>query len=120
MQVFTTVAGLVVTLGAASAAVGLLAKSPFLGRPLRWLWRRNVSEPVGNWHHGITGGVVDERIEHLMTHRNGGSSLKDLADSLKVVQGSVERLLAHDAERDVAGARYGPAHGGGESGQRDY
>lgn len=101
-------AGFIVALGAVSAALGIIAKSAILGKPLRWLWRTNVSHPISAWHRSITGEVVDERIEHLMHHRNGGSSLLDLAESVDAVKGTVSQLLAHDAERDMAGKRYGP------------
>lgn len=100
-------AGFIVALGAVSAAIGIIAKSPILGKPLRWLWRTNVSHPISAWHRDITGEVVDQRIEHLMHHRNGGSSLLDLAESVKDVKQTVGQLLEHDAERDMAGKRYG-------------
>lgn len=101
-------AGFVIALGAVSAALGVLARSSIFGKPLRWLWRTNVSHPISAWHRNITGEVVDQRIEHLMHHRNGGSSLLDLAESVDAVKSTVSQLLEHDAERDTAGKRYGP------------
>jgi hypothetical protein len=107
-EFFIAAAGFIVALGAVSAALGIIAKSPLLGKPLRWLWQTNVSHPISAWHRTITGEVVDQRIEHLMHHRNGGSSLLDLAESVKDVKHTVGQLLEHDAERDTAGKRYGP------------
>ena len=106
-SILTAVVGSVVTLAALSAAVGVIAKAPFIGRPLRWLWTTNVSHPVGAWHREITESVIDDRIEHLMHHRNGGSSLLDLAEAVDVVKADVSVLLEHDRVRDVPGARYG-------------
>jgi hypothetical protein len=108
MHFITAAGGFLVALGAVSAAVAIIAKSTFLGRPLRWLWGTNVSAPVGHWFRTNVGEVVDERIEHLMHNRNGGSSLLDLAESVDAVKEHVTLLLAHDAERDTAGRRYGP------------
>lgn len=105
---------LVVSLAAITGAVGVLAKSRIVGRPLRWLWRRNISEPIGGWAQENVRTVVDARILYLMTHNNGGSSLKDLADNQQLIKDQVEdiqtnvsTLLAHDKERDVDGKRYG-------------
>ena len=106
-SILTAVVGSIATLAALSAAVGVIAKTPLIGRPLRWLWTTNVSHPISAWHRNITGEVVDERIEHLMHHRNGGSSLLDLAESVNVVKADVAVLLEHDHDRDVPGARYG-------------
>ena len=82
VQFVTAAAGFLVAFGAVSAAITIIVKAPFFGRPLRWLWRTNVSHPIGEWNRGIVAGVVDGRVEYLMTHRNGGSSLLDLADSV--------------------------------------
>lgn len=107
MQVLASVGGFIVALGAISAALAVVVKSPFFGRPLRWLWSVNVAHPVGDWNAKIVGKVVDDRVEHLMTHNNGGSSLKDLSDAVEVIQIQVHTLLEHDAERDTEGMRYG-------------
>ena len=110
----------VVAIGGLTASIGIIAKSNALGRPLRWLWRKNVAEPVGNWHESGVRRVVDDRIEHLMHHPNAGSSLLDLsrsvssngaalidlAESVDGVEAQVSVLLRHDAERDIEGKRY--------------
>jgi hypothetical protein len=112
-QVASASLGVLIAVAAFATAVGVIAKSGVIGAPLRWLWRRNVSQPIGEWHCRITGEVVDGRITYLMTHNNGGSSLKDLADSVARINDAVielsadvEILLDHDAERDVVGRRY--------------
>ena len=98
---------------ASVVAVGVLARSSLVGKPLRWLWRTNVAGPVGEWNRQIVSDVVDTRIEHLMSHRNGGSSLLDLAEAVKKNQVGISRLdkkmatsLDHDRDRDQPGLRY--------------
>jgi hypothetical protein len=98
----------------AAGAIGVIAQSRYLGAPIRWLWRTNVSGPISRWNRQIVSDVVDDRIEHLMHHRNGGSSLLDLAESVQTVRAHVEMLLDHDAERDTKGHRYGPEPEGEE------
>lgn len=98
MQVLLTAAGFLVSFGGLAAAIGIMVKSPYVGRPLRWLWRTNVAHPVGEWNRGIVREVVDDRIDHLMHHRNGGSSLLDLADSVKVVKRRLDRIERHQNE----------------------
>jgi len=117
----------------ALVAIGVIFRSPVghaLTRPLRWAWRalirepvgwwwrKNISGPIGEWNRGIVGAVVDSRIEHLMHHRNDGSSLLDLADAVKKNQEGISlldrkmsRSLMHDLERDQPGFRYGHIKG---------
>ena len=99
-------AGAVGAIALAVGAVGVIAQSRYLGAPIRWLWRTNISGPIARWNHQIVSDVVDVRIDYLMHHRNNGSSLLDLKESLDCVKVSVDVLLAHDRERDTAGLRY--------------
>ena len=96
----------VVAISGLTAAIGIIAKSSALGRPLRWLWKQNVAQPVGDWGEDVVRRVVDDRIEHLMHHPNAGSSLLDLSRSVGTVKAQVSVLLQHDAERDIEGKRY--------------
>lgn len=107
VEVVSAIVGIVVGLAAFVLAVGAIARSDVAGRPVRWLWRRNVSEPLGEWNRGIIREVVDDRIEYLMHHRNAGSSLLDLSEKLERIDEQVQQLLDHDEDRDVAGKRYG-------------
>ena len=113
-------AATVAAIGGLTASIGIIAKSDLLGRPIRWLWKQNVTQPVGDWGEGVVRRVVDERIEHLMHNPNNGSSLLDLArsvnsngmamvelaESVEGVKSQVSVLLDHNAARDVAGKRY--------------
>ena len=113
-------AATIAAIGGLTASIGIIAKSDLLGRPIRWLWKQNVAQPVGDWGEGVVRRVVDERIEHLMHNPNNGSSLLDLArsvnsngmamvelaESVEGVKSQVAVLLDHNAARDVAGKRY--------------
>ena len=113
-------AATIAAIGGLTASIGIIAKSDLLGRPIRWLWKQNVAQPVGDWGEGVVRRVVDERIEHLMHNPNNGSSLLDLArsvnsngmamvelaESVEGVKSQVSVLLDHNAARDVAGKRY--------------
>jgi hypothetical protein len=117
VSVFTALAGFLLTVAALVGAVGVIAKSEYAGRPLRWLWRRNVGDPATAWFKRSVSEVVGEHIEYLMHHRNNGSSLLDLKESLLEARSEmvgarkdINLLLEHDAERDRAGHRYGPEH----------
>ena len=114
-------AATIAAIGGLTASIGVIAKSNSLGRPVRWLWKQNVTQPVGDWGESVVRRVVDDRIEHLMHHPNNGSSLLDLsravgsngmamvelAESVEGVKSQVSVLLDHNAARDVAGKRYG-------------
>lgn len=114
LDVFAGVGAALAATAAIVVAVGVIARSSLIGKPLRWLWSKNVSEPVGDWHEAIVRKVVDTRIDHLMHNRNGGSSLLDLSESVIRAQTAIERIerkvsmsLQHDYERDQPGLRYG-------------
>lgn len=131
-EIFVVVVGVIVGLGALAVAAALLSSkltSTWLGRLWRRLWTANVTDPLTRWQRS----VVQDRIEWLMTHENGGSSLKDLSNTLRrlelrfdehLTESTTDRaelhrqlglLLDHDADRDQPGKRYGgTAAEGGE------
>lgn len=92
MDTARSVVVVIVTLAALAAAFGQLAKSKYVGRPLRWLWRRNISNPIGGWMKFNVQVVVDDRIDHLMHNNNHGSSLKDLADGQEAIKAQVAAI----------------------------
>ena len=106
IQFLLAAAGLLAAITALCTMMLAIVKSP-LGKPIKWLWNRNVAIPARGWFQSAVGEVVDERIDYLMHHRNSGSSLLDLAESVERVNSAVGMLLRHDAERDTAGKRYG-------------
>lgn len=122
-EMFVVTAGVIVGLFVAVCALALVAtrlRDTIVGRAARRLWRNNVTHPVTRWQRQ----VIQDRIEWLMTHPNGGSSLHDLGRGMRELRSLVEQhisestedraelhrqvdtLLDHDAERDRPGRRY--------------
>lgn len=65
-------------------------------RPVKWLWRHVVSDPLGSWFSGQVGEVVEEKIHPLRTDvwtmkrelfPNGGTSLRDQMNALSAAHG---------------------------------
>jgi hypothetical protein len=86
-------------------AVGVLAKT----RPMRWLWRTLVTDPLSAWGRSVVGEVVDEKV----ALPNGGSSLRDHLDrmaqqhtdmkcDLEAVRQWTEEAVEKSKERDEA------------------
>jgi transcriptional regulator GlxA family with amidase domain len=84
------ICGALVTIAAA-------AKLPFINKPIHWLWREMVSDPMRNW----LGGVIEEHftpdrdrltameaklaiVEHEV-RTNDGQSLRDVADRVELM-----------------------------------
>lgn len=57
-------------------------------------------------NHGTS--VFDKVNDSAAAVKEMRSEIKDVRSSVRVLQESVVMLLEHDAERDVAGMRYGP------------
>lgn len=74
------------------------AKAPVVRRPVRWLWRRLVSEPLGGWVHGLFDrALAEDRARALRADERAD----EMHDRLKVVE---HEVLTNDGEslRDVA------------------
>jgi len=84
------VASTVVALAAFCTALGVLSRL----RPVKWLWRKNVADPISGW----LGATVDARLDHKLEpiryqlETNGGQSLKDAI-------GRLEKALAIHIEK---------------------
>lgn len=81
-EIARVIAGLILGAAALLTACSVIARS----KPARWLWRRNVAQPLTDWHKRTTHEVVDRRIKPIETkvhaieaelHPNGGLSLRD-------------------------------------------
>lgn len=125
LLVLADVPSWVVTLRDASIAIGAVCgalltigaatKMPVVNRPIRWLWRNLVSDPVGGWlrgvldHHAepdrariveVAGQVADiagrlEVVEHEV-RTNDGQSLRDVADRVEqMTVGLAEKYAPH-------------------------
>ena len=75
-------------------SLGVIAKSQIIGRPIRWVWRKLVTEPVAAWFRSLVHSevvpvvtvAVEEQFRKL-AQPNGGSSLRDLANALDRIEG---------------------------------
>lgn len=83
-----TTALVIGVLAGSAAGIGVLINSPFVGRPLKWLWRRLIAEPVGE--------SLSRWFDRQLTHRNGGSSLMDKIDN---IDGKLDRHISSTTER---------------------
>lgn len=93
------------SLAAAIAAVAVVLGLVTRARPIRWVWRQLVGEPVGRW----LGGIVADRVDPVRAEVAGLRSdlgvnsvdLKDLRNELVTHMGAEEGLRADDlAERE--------------------
>lgn len=85
------VATSVVALAAFCTALGVLSRL----KPVKWLWRKNIVDPLSGW----LGATVDDRLEHKLRpiryqlETNDGSSIKDAIGRLE--KGQTTLLEAH-------------------------
>lgn len=70
------------------------AKLPLVQRPVLWVWRRLVAEPLAAWIDGLlhqhTQPLHDRlsAVEHEV-RTNNGSSLRDVADRVELLAGEI-------------------------------
>lgn len=92
------VAAAVATLAAGVTGLGVILRS----RPVRYMWRRLVAEPLTEWHERTTEAAatrvvaahvapLDERLQAVEAefYPNGGASLRDQVNEIKSI---VQRL----------------------------
>lgn len=63
-------------------AIGVIWKSNWVGRPIKWVWKRLVSEPMASWSRNVIGAVVEEKIDSSPAIRLQGHFQKRVDDSL--------------------------------------
>lgn len=105
--------GLVILIGISTAtgAMVMIGKSP-LGRAMRWVWGRLVSEPLRTWHQDAVDEVIEARVKPITTANsdridflvselttNGGSSVKDQVTSLVAGQRRLFSMLGEHRDR---------------------
>lgn len=91
-------ASLLIELGtAAGALLAVFTLLAFVARakPVRWVWRRLVAEPVTTWHRAQTLHVIEPMAAELRAQfvPNGGASLRDRVDRLEEGQVRIESRL---------------------------
>ena len=85
------------------SAVLIIIHSP-LARPVRWLYRRLLGEPVTTFFRNVVGEIVDEHVAPLKKELtpNGGSSLVDKVDKLvRSADDTNSRVVGLEHERDT-------------------
>lgn len=108
-----TVGQVVIGLGALAAAVGVLAKSPYFGRPMRWIGRTLIVHPLNRWFMGLMHAAnqpLEEKVDKIdkELHPNGGSSFRD---EIRASRDEVRRVatefqeFAKDSHADRVGIR---------------
>ena len=87
------VASTVVALAAFWTALGVLSRL----RPVKWLWRQLVKDPVSQWFRGELVAVVDEQLKPIryQLETNDGSSIKDAIGRLE--KGQATLIEAHSS-----------------------
>jgi hypothetical protein len=84
----------ILTVAATVTALGVLGRL----RPVRWLGRRLISEPFGEWLDERIGAVVDARLDSRpLTNGVGWQTVKAIAEHL-----GLEVNAAHHEEAHVA------------------
>ncbi len=85
--------------GAVLTALGVIVKTVFgaklrIDRPLRWLGRRIISDPMTGWVNHVVGSIVEGHLEPIRTqlYPNGGASLSDKVE--KIGAGITNRIDA--------------------------
>ena len=74
-------------------ALGVMTRT----RPARWVWRQLVSDPTSTWLGREVRGAVADEIGHEFVS-NGGSSLRDLLDSLIQSQAVLGELATDEKD----------------------
>lgn len=93
-----TIAGVII---ATAAVLGLVARA----RPVRWLWRQLVSDPIGGWASGVVSAQVDPVRSDIADVRDSltstDASVSSLAEQLVNHMGAEEQLRTEDmADRE--------------------
>jgi hypothetical protein len=72
------------TIGGALVATAAALRLPVISRPIRWVWRRLVGEPVGHWFRALIREEVTTVLRPVMHELlpNSGSSLRDRVNVL--------------------------------------
>lgn len=100
LKLLVVVAGVVTLLG-------IVARTPYINRPVKWLWRHLVSEPIGGWSKRMVTDVVNPKLESQNTQiavvtdfievaRDNQESIKA---ALKNLHECVDRRAAESNER---------------------
>jgi hypothetical protein len=75
-----------------ATAIGFAAKNRYLGKPVRWVFKRLVTEPIT----GSFDNMLETKLTAKLSERNGGSSIRDQMDDIQqAILASSEALNMH-------------------------
>lgn len=97
-EVPTIVVDAGVAAGAIVAVLGLMAALTRL-RPVRWIWRQLVADPVAEWFRREVGEEIEASLGPVRAElqANGGSTVKDKVDALAADVASIKEQVAEFA-----------------------
>lgn len=95
----------IVWVAGAFIAIGVIWKNGLVSRPIKWVWKRLVSEPIAHWSKDLIGGVVEEKIINSTTIQNQEKFQKRVDDSIHMqdefrheIKGDVLRINKNAAD----------------------
>lgn len=97
----------VLWLAAIITAVGVIAKTPYVNRPVKWLWKALLSDPVGKWVNKTVDQSVSPKIEEQRSQMTdivaytltAREAQDDIMAALKNLHECVDRRSAEQNER---------------------
>lgn len=85
-----------VTVCAALVAVAAASKIPWVRRPVAWVLRRNIGEPVADTLRRIVNEEATLVIQNELKKENGGASIPDLGAQIAELDAKVQTRLDYD------------------------
>jgi PAS domain S-box-containing protein len=95
-ELWHTIGENTVWIAGAFIAIGVIWKNNLIGRPIKWVWQRLVSEPVSHWSRDLIGTVVEDKIVNSTTIQNQEKFQKRVDDSIHMQQD-----FRHEIKREV-------------------
>lgn len=86
---------LVWLVGAALTLAALWSKTP-VGKFVRWLWRRNVSDPAGQWARHQIEATVNPMLESVKAEVMAASRAQHDEQNEKLDRAAAQRALIHE------------------------
>lgn len=89
------------------AAIGVIVKTPYINRPIKWVWGHLVGNPMAKWSAERVTEVVtphlnaqDEKLADLKTFVDvARTNQDDIKAALKNIHDCLDRRMAETAER---------------------
>ena len=91
-----TAGELTIWLAAVAVAIGALSRT----KPVRWLFRRLITEPFTMWFRETGGQIIEEKVGKEFSS-NGGASLRDAIDTLRSGQDTLSEWASEATSGQV-------------------